>query len=323
MVLSILMMIGLASTGATATAVPPSACVIDGVALDVWEAERELALRVTNSTFHRRIPPDRMVEFRQEALHALVLKELKLLWAEDKGIQVDQETAEAAWRKVRDRFDSEAAYLAALETKSITDEGFRRAFTRDAAADAVDQLIQDQVKPPSGEDIVFKYLNNKADYTMPESRHVIHLLVFVSPNASATEREKAEKRAVKILNEAKSGKALLQLTDEAAKGLPPKYLDQVGDLGFVHRGTLVGGLDDVVFSAPVGEIVGPEKSIYGFHILQILEARAGRLLPFDDVKEAVAASLGRERRAEGLRTFEAGLLASAQIEIGEWVEQPE
>ncbi len=321
---SLLVLLGLASAGVMAAppAQPPAA-VVNGVSLEVWEVERELAQRVTSSMFHRRIPPDRMREFRQESLSALVLKELKRQRAKAREIQVDRGQIDVAWREVRDRFESGAAYLDALEKKGITDEAFRRSFERDAVAEAVDRLIQNRVEVPSVEDVVFHYLNHKADYTMPESRHVIHLLLYISPGASAAEREKAQKRAAQILEEARSGIPLVDLVEQAAKGLPPKYRDQVGDLGFVHRGTLVGGLDDAVFSAPVGKVVGPEKSLFGFHIFKVIEARAGRLLPFEEVQEAVAASLEREGRAEGLRIFETGLLEGAQIEIGEWVEQPE
>lgn len=323
MVFLFLILLGLASTGITAPALPAPAAVVNGDRLEVWEAERELAQTVSMSMFHRQIQPERMNELRHEAFNALVLKQLKNQWANDQELQVDLQQIEADWQKVRSRFESDSDYQEALEKKNISDEAFRSAFRRDVVADTVDRYIEDLVAAPPDEDIIFQYLNHKDAYTMPESRHVVHVLVYVSPSASAREKAKAEKRAAGIYEAAQAGKPLLDLVEKAVKGLPPKYNDQLGDLGFVHRGTLAGELDDLVFSAPVGEIVGPVRSLYGYHVFEVLEVKAGQLLPFDEVREAIKASLEKKRRQERLKTFEVGLLEGARIERGPWVEQPE
>jgi hypothetical protein len=321
MVFLVLMLLSLGTTGVLAATVPPAAAAVNGVRLETWEADRELAQLVTSSTFHRRIPPERMREFRQEALETLIIKELKSQWFSRQKLEVEGEEAGAEWRKVRDRFDDETAYLAALSEKGITDEAFRRAFERDAVAQAVDRLVQDRVADPTDEDVVFRYLNHKADYTLPESRHVVHLLLYVSPSATVEEREKAEKRAAQLSGQARSGESLEDLVQGMVKDLPPKYREQVGDLGFIHRGTLIGGLDDAVFSAQVGEIVGPVKSLFGYHIFQVQKSRAGGLLPFEEVRESIVANLKKELHAEALASFQDGLAESAGIETGAWVEQ--
>ena len=42
-----------------------------------------------------------------------------------------------------------------------------------------------------------------------------------------------------------------------------------GDLGSFGPGVMVKEFDDVVFSAPVGEIQGPVKTQFGYHLLEV------------------------------------------------------
>ncbi len=42
-----------------------------------------------------------------------------------------------------------------------------------------------------------------------------------------------------------------------------------GDLGEFGRGAMVKEFDEVVFSAPVGEVQGPVKTGFGYHLLEV------------------------------------------------------
>jgi len=42
-----------------------------------------------------------------------------------------------------------------------------------------------------------------------------------------------------------------------------------GELGTFGPGVMVKEFDDVVFSAPVGEVQGPVKTQFGFHLLEV------------------------------------------------------
>lgn len=42
-----------------------------------------------------------------------------------------------------------------------------------------------------------------------------------------------------------------------------------GELGEFGRGAMVPEFDEVVFSAPVGEIQGPVKTQFGYHLLEV------------------------------------------------------
>lgn len=44
---------------------------------------------------------------------------------------------------------------------------------------------------------------------------------------------------------------------------------QGGDLGEFGRGQMVKEFDTVVFSAPVGEVQGPVKTQFGYHLVEV------------------------------------------------------
>ena len=44
---------------------------------------------------------------------------------------------------------------------------------------------------------------------------------------------------------------------------------QGGELGEFGRGAMVKEFDEVVFSAPVGEVQGPVKTAFGYHLLEV------------------------------------------------------
>ncbi|RJS93253.1 peptidylprolyl isomerase [Salinisphaera sp. Q1T1-3] len=44
---------------------------------------------------------------------------------------------------------------------------------------------------------------------------------------------------------------------------------QGGELGTFGRGQMVPAFDEVVFSAPVGEVQGPVETQFGYHLLEV------------------------------------------------------
>lgn len=306
----------------TAAGQPPVATV-NGVALAAWEADREYVALVGSTRFHRSIEPARERELRREALDTLVLKELKRQWAAQEGVSAAAGEATAAWRRVRERFPDEAAYLRALEEKGIEEAAFRAAFARDAVAQATDRRILSQVAPPTPQASRDYFAAHRDEYRVPEARHIVHLLVHVPPGADGVAARRAEEEADRIAAAARAGD--LDLTAEVQRrldALPPRYRDRVGDLGFVHRGALTREVEPEVFAAPSGAVVGPVRSLYGFHVVQVLGARPSQPLAFAEVQDAVAARLLRERRTQALTDFEHRLRNRARVTESSWADGP-
>jgi len=89
--------------------------------------------------------------------------------------------------------------------------------------------------------------------------HAAHILV------------KTEQEARQLLEEIKSGKM------DFAKAAQLKSLcpsgKKGGDLGWFGRGKMVREFEQAAFSTSKGQIAGPFKTEFGWHIMKVLEVR--------------------------------------------------
>ena len=294
------------------------AAVVNGVLLGGWELDRELAMLISAGSYHRNVSEDRTKELRCQSLQRLVIKELKRQWADVNPVEVDPEVAEASWQEVRDRFRSDKEYRAALEFKGIPEAGFRRVFQRDAAASAVDVFVTASVTEPTDTEVEVYFILHHDDYMSPEARHVVHALVYVPPSAGREEWKRAEERADDLVRQVLGGEiSLLEAAQPLSEELPPTLRDQVGDIGFVHRGSLQPAVDEVVFTTETGSLTAPVLTIYGYNVLQVIKTRPPISLELADVRAAVSDRIMTERRQGELQTLERELLEEAVIEVSE------
>ncbi len=307
-------------------AAPPgpksTVATVNGAALRRWEAERELSSRITSSTFHGRVPAERQRELRKESLEALVLKELKRQWAVRTKVAVDPKEAGAAWRKNRQRFPTQKSYQEALKQAGITDAEVRRAFARDEAAASVDKAVRAGVRAPAEKEVASFFDSHRSEYVSPEARRVVMALVYADPGGGEGARKAAEERAAALVARVKGGASLLSEIEKLKPDLPEMYRDKTGDVGFVHSGSLLPDLDKEVFDASVPSLVGPLRTMYGYHVIEVAEKRPPELLRFESVKDAVAARIRREREAEALQRLEADLKTNARVERSGWASEP-
>ena len=299
------------------------AATVNGVALEQWEVKRELSGLITGGSYHRRVSPERRAELERQALDLLIEKEVKLQWAQRTGLVVDVEPAEQALNKVRARFASTQAYLAALRQMGIAEDDFRRVFVRDTISTAVDSLVMAAEPAPTDAEIEEYFLSHEQEFRRPETRRVVHMFFPVPPSASSAEWERAELEAAKIGERVRNHQIELSAAVAGTlDDLAPKYRDQVGDLGFVHRGALQPEVDEQVFAAEIGEVRGPIRTIYGFHLFQVLEVGVPGLLSLSQVHDAIEQLVHEERMSKALTAFEKAERAAAEIEIFDWSGEP-
>ena len=77
-----------------------------------------------------------------------------------------------------------------------------------------------------------------------------------------------EEECLELMTEIKSG---MSFSDAAMKYSSCPSKSQGGDLGQFGPGDMVPEFDKVVFSAPVGEVQGPVKTQFGYHLLEVTE----------------------------------------------------
>ena len=134
------------------------------------------------------------------------------------------------------------------------------------------------------------YEQVKDRFTTQERRHGRHILITVGEGVDdAAARKKAEELTAK----AKSGADFAQLAKENSKD--PGSAQQGGDLGWAQRGMFVGPFEDALFAMSVGEIRGPVKSDFGYHVLKLEEVEAGHVKTFEEAHAEVEADFRKDR----------------------------
>lgn len=153
------------------------------------------------------------------------------------------------------------------------------------------------VPPPTEEDVLTRYAQEKARFVDPEQRTTSHILVRTDADADEAALEAAKKKAEEILAKAQApGADFAALAREFSDDTGSKI--NGGDLGPVRKGAMVKPFEDAVFAMQAGEIRGPVKSEFGFHIIQVREILPSREIPFDQIRpevERLVAETARER----------------------------
>jgi len=155
--------------------------------------------------------------------------------------------------------------------------------------------------PPPGEpdeaSLRQRYEQEKARFAEPEQRLASHLLIRAAGDDEAAQKA-AEEQAAALADQARGGVDFAALAREHSDD--PGSKASGGDLGWVERGMMVGPFEDALFSMQLGEIKGPVKTDFGWHVLQLRELKAGAEVPFEAVREELAK---QEREAMLERQF--------------------
>ena len=153
----------------------------------------------------------------------------------------------------------------------------------------LDQLAA-QVTPTDAE-LQAAYDKNKDRYNEPEKRHGRHILIPIGKDDAA-----ARKQAEEVLAQAKAGKDFAALAKQYSQD--PGSADKGGDLGWADRNQFVGPFADALFGMSVGELRGPVKTQFGYHIIRLDEVQPGKTKSFDSVRSELEAELKRNAAAD-------------------------
>jgi peptidyl-prolyl cis-trans isomerase D len=126
---------------------------------------------------------------------------------------------------------------------------------------------------------------------VPEKRHASHILI------TATKDDAADRKlADDVYAQAKAGKDFAALAKQYSKD--PGSADKGGDLGWADRSTFVGPFSDALFGMSAGEIRGPVKTQYGYHIIRLDEIQAGKTKTFEEARPELEPDLRKTRATD-------------------------
>jgi peptidyl-prolyl cis-trans isomerase D len=144
----------------------------------------------------------------------------------------------------------------------------------------------------SEEDLLEYYEFNKDRYEQDEQRQSSHILILVEEDEAA-----AEAQARELLARINAGESFEDLAREFSADT--FTAERGGDLGAMTRSQMVDGLDSAVFSMLEGDVQGPIRTDFGFHIVRLDSIIEPGPLPFEQVRGELTTEL-QDQQAESL-----------------------
>lgn len=146
-------------------------------------------------------------------------------------------------------------------------------------------------------DIAAEYSKNLDTYKKGEEVTARHILYKSdgTPAADTAARAKAES----AVNRLKGGADFAALAK--AESEDPGSKASGGELGAISRGKMVKEFEDAAFGAAQGDVVGPVKTPFGFHVLQVTARSAERVQPLFEVSASIRGRLEESRAGDEAR----------------------
>jgi peptidyl-prolyl cis-trans isomerase SurA len=272
----------------------PRAQHLDGIAAVVndevvlqSDVEEQLYLFITNNQMR---PDSVMVDtLRRQILNEMINEKIIVGEAKRQGVTVsDAEVnreVERAVQDAKDRFGPDG-FKEQLEKENLTEEQLRAKFRDDRRRALVAQrLVQKQIprKPVSQAEAetYFKANPDKFPKAPPQVRLSV-IQIPTTPDSVADQAGRA--RALEIRNRILGGEKFAKVAGEVSDD--PGTAKSGGDLGFFARGTMEPAIEQVAFTLKLDELSQPQRSPYGWHLIQVLDRDTVRTAAHADSLDA-------------------------------------
>jgi foldase protein PrsA len=235
-------------------------------------------------------------EIMQKALTQLVQQDLIDQYAKDKNVTVTQAEID------KDEADIKAKYPPGqfeniLKQQGLTEQDVQSILRQQLI---LKKAVSSQVHV-SDADVKAFFDKNHTQFDKPEQVRARHILV-ADPN-----------KAKEVLAKIKSGGSWDALAKQYSTD--PSTKDKGGELGFFGRGQMVPQFQDAAFGAKVGQVVGPVKSPFGYHVIQVEEKKPATKATYASVQKQIRDQLTSQQQSQQIPAFLQQLRTTAKIDV--------
>ena len=139
-----------------------------------------------------------------------------------------------------------------------------------------------EVKPATDEEIKKYYDDNMDKFTKGESVNASHILVD------------SEEKANELLAKINAGEVSFEDAARENSSCPSK--ENGGNLGEFTRGQMVPEFDEAAFSMAVGEVKGPVKTQFGFHLIKLNSKNEAGAYDFEEIKAQLSDMVNKDKQ---------------------------
>ena len=121
-----------------------------------------------------------------------------------------------------------------------------------------------------------------------------------------------DKEAEELIKRIKKGEDFSELAKKFSKDRGSAEMG--GDLGFFGKGRMVPEFEKVVFGLKTGEVSGPVKTRFGYHIAKVIDRKEGRQGSYEEAMESITKQLTVEKQKSLFESYIEKLRKDAKIE---------
>ena len=251
----------------------------------------EAVQRRLNSGYFHSLGPEKRRALEVEELRKLLRRELDLLGGLDRGLALGLVRAETDRAAIEKQL-GKATYEESIGLRGWSREDHAKVLAEGLLADeARKRFVVDPARVEDAE-VRAEFEAHRSRYQATEMRRVSHILLRVPPGPPRRSGLPPRTEAKELLGRLGKGESFANLAEARSEDM---YRIKGGDLGWVHRGRLVGPVEAAVWSAAEGSLVGPVRSEEGVHLAQVNGHREARAMTLEEAAPAIRADLGRKK----------------------------
>lgn len=286
--------------------------IVNGTKISKQKYERELAsLRARLNRSGRHLTAVQELELRKNLLESMINRELLYQQSVKLGIEVGPEEVDKQLEEVKKHYPDDASFKTALKRAHYTEAGVRTQLTR---AIAIEKFINQQIKSKihiSDKQVREFYDSHPDLFRRPAQVRASHILVKLSANPTKEEKQEALKKIEDIQKRINNGEDFAELAKKYSDGPSGK---RGGDLGYFSKGQMVKPFEDAAFSMEIGQVSGPVKTMFGYHLIKVTDKRPESTMKFEQVKNQLKEYLIDQELQEEIKGYAENLKKHAKIE---------
>lgn len=248
-------------------------------------------------------------QLQQTVLEQLVIKELLLQKAKEKGIVATTEET----KKMLDTLKTQSGFTDDTYKEKLKALGYTE---REMEALIKEQVIINKL----GEQEVFPGMDvteeeakeafNRAKDSIIQIRasHILTCYAGTAKCTSTRTEKEALDRVAEILDKLGKGEDFgtlaQQYSDDSGSAI------NKGDLGWFRKGMMVKEFENTAFSLKVGTVSRAVKTQFGYHLINVIDKKT----TYDDFAETVKKQLLQEKQNMAMQQYVATLKQAAKIE---------
>lgn len=184
--------------------------------------------------------------------------------------------------------------------------------TADIDDDVIDRLLERELAMPAPDEVACRryYERNAEQFVRGREAALRHILLAAHP-ADADARTQARESAERLIEQLHADHDAFAALAAAHSACPSST--HGGSLGWIGRGQTVPEFEDTVLRLPLGLAARPLETRYGWHVVEVLDRRAGEVPPFEAVRTEIARFLAAESKQRAMHQYLQVLAGDADV----------